>query len=327
MVFKMKKSLKAVTIGDIKGIGIEILIKLWKTKRKKIGNFILITNHKLLLNYLNKLNINLPVTPIQDFNNVRKLAEKKFLIYNIEAINNNYNTYNSILEAYSLVKKNICSSIITLPLNKEKIIKNIDKSFIGQTELFQKLDKKKHSNMFFYSNKIIISTLTTHIPLINVSNILRNRKAIYQKIILINNTLITDFKIQNPKIAISGINPHAGEKGVIGNEEILYLKPVIKKLIRKNINIQGPFSADSMFNKFNRSFFDCFICTFHDQALIAFKIINEFKGVNFTGSLDIIRTAPNHGTAYDLINTNKASINSLYLSFKLADKISKNRKI
>ena len=140
-----------------------------------------------------------------------------------------------------------------------------------------------------------------------------------------NNTLINDFNILNPKIAISGINPHAGENGTIGNEEIKYLNPIIKKLLRKKINIQGPFSADSMFNKSNRSIYDCFICTCHDQALIAFKIINDFKGVNFTGSLDIIRTSPDHGTAYDLVNTKKANISSLYQSFILADKIYKNR--
>ena len=321
----MKKPLKAVTIGDIKGIGIEILIKLWKTKRQKIGNFILLTNYKLLLKHLNKININLPIERILDFNDVQRLTYRHFLVYDIRAINNNYNTYNSMLHAYALAKKNKCSSIITLPLNKEKIINNIDKNFIGQTELFQKLDKKKYSNMFFYSNKIIICPLTTHIPLKKVANVLSNSKLIYQKIILINNTLINDFNILNPKIAISGINPHAGEKGTIGNEEIKYLKPIIKKLLRKKINIKGPFSADSMFNKLNRPLYDCFICTFHDQALIAFKIINEFEGVNYTGSLDIIRTSPDHGTAYDIVNKNKANISSLYLSFKLADMIYKNR--
>ena len=127
-----------------------------------------------------------------------------------------------MLHAYSLAKKKWCSSIITLPLNKEKIIKNIDKKFIGQTELFQKLDKKNHSNMFFYSNKIIISSLTTHIPLKKVAKTLSNNNLIYQKIILINKTLINDFRIPNPKIALSGINPHAGEKGAIGNEEEKY---------------------------------------------------------------------------------------------------------
>ena len=323
----MKKLLKAVTIGDIKGIGIEILIKLWKTKRKKIGNFILITNYKLLLKQLNKMNISLPIEPIIDINEIQNLDYRNFPVYNIKAINNNYNTYNSILHAYTLAKKKICSSIITLPLNKEKIINNIDNKFIGQTELFQKLDKKKHSNMFFYSNKIIISPLTTHIPLKKVSKIFSDKKLIYQKIILINNTLINDFKILNPKIAISGINPHAGEKGTIGNEEIKYLKPIIKKLSKKRINIQGPFSADSMFNKLNRSLYDCFICAYHDQALIAFKLINEFEGVNYTGSLDIIRTSPDHGTALDIAGKGIASEKSLYASIKISQNIAKKKKL
>ena len=149
----MKRLLKAVTIGDIKGIGIEILIKLWRKKRKNIGNFILITNYKLLIKHLKNIEIKIPITQISNFNDVSKLANKYFLIYNIKAKNNIYNTYNSMLHAYSLNKKKICSSIITLPLNKEKIIKNINKNFIGQTELFQKLDKKKYSNMIFYSKK------------------------------------------------------------------------------------------------------------------------------------------------------------------------------
>ena len=142
--------------------------------------------------------------------------------------------------------------------------------------------------MFFYSNKIIISSLTTHTPLSKVTSVLSDRKLIYQKIILLNNTLINDFKILNPKIAISGINPHAGEKGTLGNEEIKYLKPVIKKLLRNKINIHGPFSADSMFNKLNRSLYDCFICAYHDQALIAFKIINEFEGINYIEAKNLV---------------------------------------
>ncbi len=321
----MNKRLKAVTIGDIKGIGLEILIKLWKNKRFNIGNFILITNYKLLLKHLKSIDVNIPIAQISDFNNVSKLANKYFLVYNIKAKNNNYNTYNSLLHAYSLNKKRRCTSIITLPLNKEKIIKNVDKTFIGQTELFQKLDKKKYSNMIFYSKKIIITSLTTHTPLKKVVNIFNNCNAIYKKIISINSSLINEFNIPNPKIAISGINPHAGEKGTIGNEEIKYLKPIIKKLLKKKISINGPFPADSMFKMSNRSKFDCFICIYHDQALIAFKLINEFDGVNYTGSLDIIRTSPDHGTAYDIVNTNKGKINSLYQSFKLADKIYNNR--
>ena len=179
--------------------------------------------------------------------------------------------------------------------------------------------------MFFYSKKIIIVSLTTHISISKVSDIFKNKDFIYNKILSINQTLKHDLNISNPTIAIAGINPHAGENGVISNYEIKYLSPVIKKLQNKKINIFGPLSADTLFSKSNRKKYNCFVCTFHDQALIPFKIINNFCGVNYTGSLNIIRTSPDHGTAYDLINDKKAKTDSLYASFKLAEKIYKNR--
>ena len=216
-------------------------------------------------------------------------------------------------------------ALITLPINKEIIIKKIDKSFIGQTEFLQKLDKKKYSNMIFYSKNIIISTLTTHIPLNKISYFIKQKEWIYHKIYLINKSLKIDFNIKNPKIAIAGLNPHAGENGTIGKEEIKFLKQVIRRLKNNGINIEGPFSPDTIFNLLNRSKYECFICIYHDQALIPFKLISEFDGVNVTASLDIVRTSPDHGTAYNLINTNTANNNSLINSFIIAEKIYQNR--
>ena len=134
-----------------------------------------------------------------------------------------------------------------------------------------------------------------------------------------------EFKILNPKLVICGVNPHAGENGTIGKEEIQFLQPIIKKLLIKKIKINGPLSSDTIFNETNRLKYDCFICIYHDQALIPFKLLSGFEGVNYTGSLDIIRTSPDHGTAYDLIDKKKANDESLVNSFILADKIYKNR--
>ena len=138
-------------------------------------------------------------------------------------------------------------------------------------------------------------------------------------------SLKKDFKLKKFKIAVSGLNPHAGENGCIGNEEKKFLDPLIKKLIYNNIKIQGPFSPDTIFSIQNRSKYDCFICNYHDQALIPFKLLSGFEGVNYTGSLDIIRTSPDHGTAYNLKNIKKASNRSLINSFILAEKIYLNR--
>ena len=310
----MKNSLKAVTIGDIDGIGIQILIKLWKNK--KLNNFILVTNLNLFNKFLNKEKIKLPLKKINDQTNNLKIYKKYFLVFDIIAKNFNENAYNSLIVSYNLVKKLKCSAIITLPINKEKINKNIDKNFIGQTEFFQKLDSQKVSNMFFYSKKIIITSLTTHIPLSKVGLFFKkNQKNLYNKIESINDTLIKDFNIKKPKLIISGINPHAGENGVIGQEEGKYLIPLIKKIKKEKINIQGPVSADTLFTKENLKKYDCFICTYHDQALIPFKLINEFNGINYTGSLSIIRLSPAHGTAYKL-KVNEANLDSIYECFK-----------
>jgi len=179
--------------------------------------------------------------------------------------------------------------------------------------------------MIFYSKSVMISTLTTHIPLNKINKFIKHKKLIYQKIYSLNESLKIDFNIKKPKIAIAGINPHAGEDGMIGHEEINLLNPVIKKLKINSVHIDGPFSASTMFNNLNRKKYNCFICIYHDQALIPFKIICPFGGVNFTSSLGIIRTSPDHGTAYDLINTNKANNQSLINSFIIAEKIYTNR--
>ena len=321
----MKKNIKAVTIGDIKGIGIKLLLNLIKLKNKNINNFVLITNDKLFKKYLTNNKIKLTYNVINKPSELKKITKNNLIVYNISAENDIINTYNSIKTAYFLTKKKLCGSIITLPLNKEKIIKKINKSFKGHTELLEKLDNKEFSNMVFYSKKIIVSTLTTHIPINKINLFLKKKNIIYRKITSLNKMLITDFNIKNPKIIISGLNPHAGENGKIGNEEKKYINPIINKLQINNINIKGPFSADTIFNKINISKFDCFVCIYHDQALIPFKLITEMSGVNFTGSLDIIRTSPTHGTAYNLINIENADNTSLINSFILADKIYKNR--
>ena len=321
----MNQIIKAVTIGDMNGIGIKLLINLWKFKRNKIGKFILITNYKLFKKYIKKNNIKLSYKEINNFSDINKIYNNFLPIFNIEANNHISNTYNSIKKAYFLTKNNLCSSMITLPINKEKIVKNIDNKFVGHTEFLQKLDKKKITNMIFFSKKIIVSPLTTHIPLNKINYYLKNKKIIYQKIYSLNESLKKDFKISNPKLVICGINPHAGENGILGNEEKQFLQPILKKLIFNNIKIHGPLSSDTIFMKGNREKYDCFICIYHDQALIPFKLLSEFKGVNYTGSLDVIRTSPDHGTAYSLQDKNKANDNSLFNSFILADKIYQNR--
>jgi len=319
----MNKNLIAISIGDIDGIGVEILINLWK--KKIVNKFVLFTNKIIFKKYLVKNKIKIDINIVNLEYNKIKYLNAKFNIFDFHTKNKIDNTYESIKISYQLCKKNIFSGLITLPLNKELIIKKIDKNFIGQTEFLEKIDKQQTSNMIFIYKRLIISPLTTHININKITKILSKKDYIFNKIISINKSLKNDFKINNPQILISGINPHAGEKGKISNDENIILIPEIKKIKKKNINIHGPISADAMLTKRNIKKYDCFLFIFHDQALIPFKYISQFSGVNFTANLNIIRTSPDHGIAYDLVGKNKAIPLSLINCFNLINKIYKNR--
>ena len=317
--------LVAITIGDIQGIGIDILIKTWR--ERKLKNFILISNIQILKKYLKKRNINLNFNLINIHQQELNFVNNKINVFSYNAKSIEDNTYKSLIYGYELCITKRCIGLITLPLRKDIIKNSVDKNFVGHTEFFQKIDKKKYANMILYHKKVIISPLTTHVELKKVSNIISNKTFIYNQIINLNRSLNVDFNIHRPKILISGLNPHAGENGKIGIEEKKILIPVIRKLQKKGIDINGPYSADSILINNNLGKIDCFIFLYHDQALIPFKLISKFSGVNYTSNLNIIRTSPDHGTAYDLVGKRNISNKSFITCYKLINKIFSNRKL
>ena len=222
------KKLTAVTIGDIKGIGINLLIKIFK--KKQINNFILFTNINVFNKNINFPNNNINIINDENFNNFDK---RKLNIFNYKTKNINTNTLDSINIAYKLTKKKKFIGILTLPLNKNKINKYVNKNFVDQTSYFSKIEKIKDSNMiFFYNNKFFVP-LTTHIQLKNVHKHFKRKENIFKKIKSFNSTLKKDFDIKKPKIILAGINPHAGENGIISKDENLYIKPILKNLSKK----------------------------------------------------------------------------------------------
>ena len=315
-------SLKAITIGDINGIGLELLVKLYKNKN--INDFVLFTDIKIFNKYINKNKIKIKTNHINDCEKKSIYNKKLFNIFSYKSASNEDNTVKSLIYAYKECLKGNYIGIITLPLRKDLIIKNIDSKFIGQTEFFQKLDKKKVSNMILFHKKIITSPLTTHISLKSVSKEVLKKNFLSNKIRSINNTLKIDFNINNPRIIVSGINPHAGENGEIGFEENK-ISHILLQLKKNKINVDGPISADSMLLEKNLKNYNCFVFMYHDQALIPFKYISKFTGVNYTSNLDIIRVSPDHGTAYSLKGSKNVSSTSLENCFKLIKFIYKNR--
>lgn len=318
-------NLIAITIGDINGIGINILINTWK--KNKINKFVLFTDIKVFKKYLNKNKTKLDINIINNNKNKIGYIKNKFNIYDFRSNSEEDNSFKSLKFAYKLCVEKIFIGIVTLPLRKDLIKQKISKNFIGHTEFFQKIDKKQNVNMILFHKKIIISTMTTHIKIKNISKIISKNNFLFNKIINLNNTLRVDFNLKKPKIIISGLNPHAGENGEIGDEEIKIIVPTIKKLRNKGVNIIGPVSADSILINKNMNKYDCYVFIFHDQALIPFKYISQFTGVNYTGSLSVIRTSPDHGTAYDMIGSKEISSQSFMNCIKLIKKIYRNKKL
>jgi Pyridoxal phosphate biosynthesis protein len=178
--------------------------------------------------------------------------------------------------------------------------------------------------IFYHKNKFFIP-LTIHIELKKVYKSFQNKILMIKKIENLYLTLRNDFNIKKPKIILAGINPHAGENNIISKDDDKYLLPIINQLKKMKIIIKGPFSGDSIINNENLKKYDAFIFTYHDQALIPFKILSNYEGVNFTSNLDIIRVSPSHGTAENLVGSKKIISKGIINCFNLIKKINNNR--
>ncbi len=317
---KLNKKLICVTIGDIEGIGIHLLLK--EFKKEKIKNFILITNINIFNKYINFSKKKINIVNELNFNNYSK---KKLNIYSFKTQNKSTNTIDSLNYAYKFAKKKKIIGILTLPLNKFKLKNSVSKKFIDQTTFFSNKEDQKYSNMIFYHKNKFFTPLTIHIELKRVHKLFKNKILMTKKIENLYSTLINDFKIKKPKMTLAGINPHAGENNTISKDDNKYLLPIINELKKKGIFLDGPISGDGIINNENLKKYDVFIFTYHDQALIPFKILSNYKGVNFTSNLDIIRVSPSHGTAENLIGSNKVISKGIINCFNLIKKINKNR--
>jgi len=317
---KLNNKLICVTIGDIEGIGIHLLLK--EFKNNKINNFVLITNIEIFNEYIKIPKSKINLINELNFNNYNK---KKLNIYNYKTKNKNTNTIDALKHAYEFTKKGIFIGILTLPLNKHKLNMSVDRNFIDQTTFFSNKDYQKYSNMVFYHKKKFFIPLTIHIELKKVHKLFKNKNLMISKIENLYSTLINDFKIKSPKMILAGINPHAGENKTISKDDNKLLLPIINHLKEKKIFINGPISGDGVINNENLKNYDAFIFTYHDQALIPFKILSNYEGVNFTSNLNIIRVSPSHGTAENLIGSNKVISKGIINCFQLIKKIEKNR--
>ena len=215
------------------------------------------------------------------------------------------------------------SGFATAPINKDMMLRG-GARFGGHTELLGYLSSSENFAMLFYSRKLITVLATIHVPVSAVPSMI-TKESLRRVINISVNSMKKDFGKTDPRVAILGLNPHAGENGEMGSEEIKVIGPVIGELADGGLRIEGPFPSDSFFAE-KYKYFDLVVSMYHDQALIPFKLFSFHKGVNVTVGLDIVRTSPVHGTAYDIAGKNTADCGSMIESVKLAYSIARNRK-
>jgi len=231
----------------------------------------------------------------------------------------------ALVAACNDLKNNLIDAIVTAPVNKHNI-QSQTFNFPGHTEFFSAQFKAQDTMMLMVSENLKVGFVTNHFPINEASKIL-STELVLKKITILNNSLLKDFLCTHPKIAVLSLNPHAGDNGLLGKEEIEIIKPAINQAFEQNINAFGPFPADGFFASGQYKQFDAILAMYHDQGMIPFKLLAFDGGVNFTAGLPIVRTSPAHGTGYDIAGKNIASPDAMRNAIYLAVDILNNRKI
>ena len=321
-----------ITCGDINGIGPEIVVKSLNrlSLLRKKAKYYFICPQNIFQNTIEQVKprFNFEIIPPNEADEsplkvsiikLPKCREKT----GYPTKSSGLASYKSLQTSFSFLKSNIADAVITAPVSKTALhLAGI--KFPGQTEMFAKWSGSKEYIMTFLSKRLNVALQTIHIPLKNVHKSL-NQKELEAAFNVLMRTLKKDLAIKSPRIALLGLNPHAGENGLIGTEEEKIVKPAIKKYSRK-IVIDGPFPADAFFAKKLFTNYNFVLGMYHDQVLIPFKYINSGFGVNYTAGLQIVRTSPDHGVAYDIAGKNIADEKSMLQAVRYAEIIVNNRR-
>ena len=328
---KKGKIVVGISIGDVNGVGIEVVLKTFEDKRMLdfctpvlFGSSKIISSHKKILNI---------ETNIHEINSIQQIKDGEVNLLTIwkedvmleigsaTKIGGQY-AFKSLNEATKSLKKGEIDLLITAPINKETI-QSEEFNFSGHTEFLERnLDGE--SLMILMNDFLRIGLITGHIPISKIAESI-TPELIESKVKILNNSLKQDFNINKPKIAVLGLNPHSGDNGVIGQEENEMIKPTITSIHESGIFVYGPYAADGFFGSEAYKQFDGVLAMYHDQGLAPFKALTFGNGVNFTAGLSHVRTSPDHGTAFDISGKGKANSDSFKEAVFTGIKIFKNR--
>jgi 4-hydroxythreonine-4-phosphate dehydrogenase len=335
MAFSMRKeeNIKVgISIGDLNGIGGEIVIKVFQDKRiLELCTPVIFASIKTM-SFL-KRHFKSPIT-FHSIQKTKQAVSGKINVVNVwgEDVKIEFGVESPEIGSYAIrslesaaraLKDEDIDVLVTAPINKHNI-QSETFNFPGHTDYLAEI-LEGDSLMFMVTESLKVGLLTDHVPVKDVSSHI-SENLIKSKIDIICNTLIKDFGVNKPKIAVLGINPHSGDSGVIGEEDDAVLRPALKKIREDGKLVFGPYSADSFFGSDNYKNFDAVLAAYHDQGLIPFKTLSFGQGVNFTAGLSRIRTSPDHGTAYEIAGKGTADIGSFKEAIFTAIHIFKNRR-
>lgn len=328
----MGKIKLGVSIGDPNGIGIEIILKIFEDRRLFefftpliFGPFKLLENQKKHFKFnsslvLKKKNKSLQKTQLNVFD--LPMPEDDLVFGEASKVAGKL-AIESLKSSVAALKNCEIDALVTAPINKDTI-QSEDFKFPGHTDyLVKKFDG--NSLMFMVSESLKVALVTDHIALKDVPKLL-TPELLREKTLILENSLKQDFNIQRPKIALLGLNPHTGDKGVIGKEDDQVIRPLIKEMSGLGHLVNGPYAADSFFGHQTHLQFDAVLAIYHDQGLIPFKTLTFGEGVNYTAGLSRIRTSPDHGTAFEIAGKGLAQTESFRNAMFLARSIYFNRK-
>lgn len=310
-----KKRRIAITMGDPAGVGPEIIVKAFAREDiYKICNPLVIGDRAVIKRVIKTIGIDLDPDSIEILN-LNEIKNPEHLLIGKPSEEAGRASFSYIRKAVELHRLGIIEAVVTAPITKVSL-RMAGLPWLGHTDMLAALTDTEDYAMAFYSESLKVILTTIHVPLKEVPHLIKKEKVI--KTVFFAKKACDMLQIENPKIAICGLNPHAGEEGLIGREEIDEIIPAIKEVRAFGIDVSGPYPADSLFFRAGKGEFDMVVAMYHDQALAPFKLLAFDRGVNFTVGLPFIRTSPDHGTGYDIAWQGKAEPTSLIEAIKLA---------
>lgn len=321
MSMQPQRPLIGITTGDLNGIGIELIIKTFSDHRLlELCTPVVFASNKVINFYRKSVpEINFNYQSAKDFNRVSHKQVNIFNCWEDEVaivpgqLTDTGGAYavKSLTAAVEALKNKKIQGLVTAPIHKKNTQSN-NFNFTGHTPYLKHVFGVNDVLMLMAAENFRVGLVTEHVPISEVATRI-TREAIVSKLSILKDSLMKDFGIDKPKIAVLGLNPHAGDEGLIGKEEEEIIKPAIKEA-KHSMLVLGPYSADAFFARGQQQKFDAVLAMYHDQGLIPFKSLAIGEGVNYTAGLPGVRTSPDHGTAFDIAGKNKADASSFIAS-------------